>query len=96
MIRKHYFGRAEQNAVYAVGISAGFPSSSAGAPPPFCFPFSLVFWLCSLLTPLCELVATQDTGKIREYYCWIKTRVRESGKRLERQQEKSEGLLFYL
>lgn len=71
VIRKPYSVRAEQNACCAVGISAGFPSSSEGAPPPFCFCFLWVFWLCSLLTPLCELAATQNTGRIRKHHCGI-------------------------
>lgn len=81
--------------LYTLGISAGFPSSPAGAPPPFCFPFSHVFWLCSLLTSLCELVATQDTGKIRKQNRWIKTRARKSGKSLQRQQKESGSLQIF-
>lgn len=81
--------------LFTVGISAGFPSSPAGAPPPFCFPFSQVFWLCSLLTSLCEPVATQDSGKIRKYYRWIKARAHKSGKSLQRQQKESGGLQIF-
>lgn len=85
MTRKHYYGIAEQNAVYAVGISAGFPSSSAGASSPFRFPFSQVFWLWSLLTLLCEphrtLVKSENTTVALKQECTSQEKDCEGSKR---------------
>lgn len=78
----------------AAGTPAGFPASPAGVPP-FCFPLAQLFCLCSLLTPLSELAATQLRGRIRECPRWVETRVHKWGSKAAKA-AKGEGKICWL